>query len=91
MLGVPGTKPDYQRVNLPMFNNITFSQVEARSRRSLQSFNVGSPSADYWNTTQSRTHRPVFVSDPRSADEFVVYSPGSPDWVPSRQKSTARV
>ncbi|RYP35232.1 hypothetical protein DL767_003898 [Monosporascus sp. MG133] len=81
VLGIPGAKPDRDRTVLPVFNNISFADVQARDRLGHR-FNLGGPTADYWNTTQAGTEMPVFVSEPVGAEEFVVYSPEGKNWVP---------
>ncbi|RYP64843.1 hypothetical protein DL769_006518 [Monosporascus sp. CRB-8-3] len=84
VLGVPGTKPDRERTVLPVFSNISFADVQARDRLGHH-FNLGNPTADYWNTTQAGTETPVFISEPVGAEEFVVYSPEGKGWVPSAE------
>ncbi|RYP85960.1 hypothetical protein DL770_004973 [Monosporascus sp. CRB-9-2] len=81
VLGVPGAKPDRDRTVLPVFSNISFVDVQARDRLGHR-FNLGSPTADYWNTTQAGTETPVFVSEPVGAEGFVVYSPEGKNWFP---------
>ncbi len=135
VLGVPGaTVPDRDRVRLPVFENITFSGVEARGRSenpdpdsgtgardsgngndngngngnsnsnssgggggggdsgsgSGRHFDLGGPTADYWNMTQAGTGRPVSVSEPRGPDRFVVYSPEGVTWVPPPPRTPPR-
>ncbi|RYP15731.1 hypothetical protein DL765_005533 [Monosporascus sp. GIB2] len=74
MLGVPGAKPDRDRTVLPVFSNISFADVQAHDWLSHR-FNLGGPTADYWNTTQAGTETPVFVSEPVGAEEFVFILP----------------
>lgn len=81
VLGVPGAKPDRERTYLPVFDNVTFSDVEARSRLGAR-FDLDSPSTDYWNMTQKGTKKPVTVSEPRGSDGFVLYSPEGKAWEP---------
>lgn len=81
MLGQPDAKPDSERTALPLFDNVTFSGVEARSRGG-ERFDLGGPEADFWNMTQARTGRAVAVAEPRARDRFVVYSPDGKGWVP---------
>ncbi|KAK7750040.1 hypothetical protein SLS62_008033 [Diatrype stigma] len=89
VLGQPGAKPDSERAALPLFDNVTFSGVEARGRGNgsdgdgaSRRFDLGGPEADFWNLTQARTGRAVAVAEMRAPDSFVVYSPGGKGWVP---------
>lgn len=82
VLGRPGAKPDSERTALPLFDNVTFSGVEASSRRGDRRFDLGDPEADFWNMTQAGTGKPVAVADLRARNSFVVYSPEGLGWVP---------
>lgn len=90
VLGVPGAAPDSQRRYLPVFENVTFSDVEARGRLGRR-FDLSSPSADYWNMTQRGTGKYVAVSEPRDRDSFVLYSPEGKGWEPQQGEDEVEV
>ncbi|KAI1374906.1 concanavalin A-like lectin/glucanase [Hypoxylon crocopeplum] len=68
------------RGDLPVFNNITFTNVQARDRRG-KAFDFSTGRKDYWNmTTDVGEH----VAIPHEIDSktFVIYSPKGGDWGP---------
>ncbi|KAL7621283.1 hypothetical protein AAE478_008602 [Parahypoxylon ruwenzoriense] len=69
------------RAGLPVFNNVTFTNVAALDRRGKY-FDLGMGTQDYWNMTAADKD----VAIPEDIDEksFVIYSPEGRAWSPAR-------
>lgn len=69
------------RTELPVFNNVTFTNIEAIDRRSGH-FDLGTGTQDYWNMIDAG--RPVALPEEIDSSSFVVYSPEGSTWTPSK-------
>ncbi|XXH05859.1 hypothetical protein Hte_012299 [Hypoxylon texense] len=70
------------RAELPVFNNVTFTNIEAVDRRGAH-FDFGKGTQDYWNMIDAG--RPVALSEEIDSSSFVVYSPEGSTWIPSKR------
>ncbi|KAI0169741.1 concanavalin A-like lectin/glucanase [Hypoxylon sp. FL1284] len=68
------------RSELPVFNNVTFTNVETRDRRGTR-FDLGTGSHDYWNMTDG--DRAVAIPVEVASNVFVIYSPEGSVWEPA--------
>ncbi|KAI1779399.1 concanavalin A-like lectin/glucanase [Hypoxylon cercidicola] len=68
------------RAELPVFNNVTFANVEAVDRRGGR-FDFNTETRDYWNMVDA--DRLVAVPEGINSNSFVVYSPEGSSWTPS--------
>lgn len=71
------------RADLPIFNNVTFSNVMAQDRRG-KSFDFNMGTQDYWNMTDA--DRQVAVPVEMNENTFVLYSPEGIKWDPIKDR-----